>query len=185
MNRHPGASIITHRGKCPQIHESAFIAPGARIVGDVVVGPDASVWYNCVLRGDINRIVVGARSNVQDGTVIHVEGGGAQDLPTLIGNDALIGHMALLHGCVVEQGAFVGMGAIMMDGSRLESRAMLAAGALLPPGKSVPAEELWGGRPARPMRLLTGEQLAAMADQTAHYVATARDHRASVAASID
>lgn len=184
MSQHPGANILPCRGIAPRIHPDAFIAPGAWIIGDVEIGPGASIWYNCVLRGDINRIVVGARSNVQDGTVIHVEDGDP-GLPTIIGADALVGHMAVLHGCAVEDGGFVGMGSVMMDASRVAARGMLAAGALLSPGKVVPAGELWAGRPAKPMRALTPEQIAGMAEQTAKYLAMAADHRAAIAAALD
>lgn len=182
MTTHPGALILPHKGKTPRIHETAFVAPGARIIGDVEIGPQASVWYNCVLRGDLNRIVVGARSNVQDGTVIHVEDGDP-GLPTLIGEDALIGHMAVLHGCIVEDRGFVGMGSVVMDGSRIGRGAMLAAGALLSPGKVVPDAELWAGRPARPLRVLGEDALAAMLEQSGKYLEMAADHRASIAAA--
>jgi carbonic anhydrase/acetyltransferase-like protein (isoleucine patch superfamily) len=177
---HPGAMIIPYKGKAPRIHESAFVAPGARLIGDVEVGPEASIWYNCVLRGDLNRIVVGARSNVQDGTIVHVEDGepGELGLPTLIGEDVLIGHMAILHGCVIEDCAFVGMGSIVMDGTRIAPAGMLAAGALLAPGKTIPSAELWAGRPAKPMRSLTPGQLEQMQRQTAKYVDLAASHRA-------
>lgn len=176
MTSHPGALILPYKGKAPRIHPDAFVAPGAQIIGDVEIGPNASIWYNCVLRGDINRIVVGARSNVQDGTIIHVEDGDP-GLPVVIGNDALIGHMAVLHGCTVGAGAFVGMGAIMMDGSTIEAGGMLAAGALLPPGKVVPSGQLWTGRPAKFMRPLTPAQIQAMARQTNKYVDMAMGHQ--------
>ena len=179
MTSHSGALILPFRGKTPRIHPSAFVAPGARIIGDVEIGPQASIWYNCVLRGDINRIVVGARSNVQDGTIIHVEGGDP-GLPVLIGDDALIGHQAVLHGCIVGAGAFVGMASVMMDGSRLEPGAMLAAGALLSPGKVVPSGQLWAGRPAKLLRDLTAEQMQGMKLQVAGYVATAAEHQQAV-----
>ena len=174
MTDYPGATILTHGGKTPRIHETAFVAPGARLIGDVEVGPHASIWYNCVLRADLNRIVVGARSNVQDGTVIHVE----HDLPTLIGEDALVGHMAILHGCIVEDRAFVGMGSVVMDGGRIASEGMLAAGALLSPGKTVPSAAIWAGRPARHLRDLTAPQLEQMRLQTAQYVSLAVSHGA-------
>ncbi|WP_305096760.1 gamma carbonic anhydrase family protein [Croceibacterium aestuarii] len=175
-------TILPFDGKTPRIHASAFVAPGARIIGDVEIGPEASIWYNCVLRGDINSIVIGARSNLQDGTIVHVEGPrpGAEGLPTVIGDDVLVGHMAILHGCVVEDRAFVGMGAIVMDASRLGSGAMLAAGAMLTPGKAIPAAQLWAGRPAVFRRELRHEELAGMAKQTQHYVDNARRHRASL-----
>jgi carbonic anhydrase/acetyltransferase-like protein (isoleucine patch superfamily) len=181
MERHQGAHILPLNGKAPTIHETAFIAPGAQIIGDVTICEGASIWYNCVLRGDLAPIVIGARSNVQDGTVIHVEGPRkgqeGKILPTTIGTEALIGHLALLHGCKVADGGFVGMGSIVMDGATVGAQAMLAAGALLPPGKVIPAGELWTGRPARLARLLLEEEKAGMAEQCAHYLEMAEDHR--------
>ncbi|MFB0613934.1 gamma carbonic anhydrase family protein [Aurantiacibacter poecillastricola] len=176
-------TLIAINGKRPRVHDSAFVAPGAYLIGDVDVGPDASIWYNCVLRADINRIVIGSRSNLQDGTIVHVEADGPEPggLPTLIGEDVLVGHMALLHGCVVESGAFVGMGAIVMDNCRIERRAMLAAGAMLTPGKCVPSGKLWAGRPAREMRELTENEFAQMAAQSGHYVENAKAHRKACA----
>ena len=187
--RFPGATILPFGGKAPRIHDSAFIAPGARLIGDVEVGPDASVWYNCVLRGDINRIVVGARSNVQDGTVIHVEGPRPEEsmptdgLPTIIGEDCLIGHSALLHGCILEDRSFVGMQAVAMDGSRVGSGAMLGAGALLSPGKAIPAGEVWIGRPAKFLRAQGPEQVAKITFQCQRYVDLARRHKAALGGS--
>ena len=165
-------TIAPYAGKSPRIHPTAFVAPGACLIGDVEIGPHASVWYNCVLRADLNRIVIGAGSNVQDGTVIHVE----PDWPTLIGEDVLVGHMAILHACTVEDRAFVGMGSVTMDGARIGSGALLAAGALLGPGKSIPPRELWAGRPARPMRAIGDVELARMAAQTALYRELAQRH---------
>jgi gamma-carbonic anhydrase len=176
-----GVSIITLNGHTPRIHDSAFVAPGCRIIGDVEIGPDASIWYNCVLRGDVNAIRIGARSNVQDGTVIHCDSdkGGMIGWPTIIGDDALIGHMAMLHGCTVQDKGFVGLGTIVMDGCVIESHAMLAAGAMLTPGKTIPSGQMWGGRPARFMRDLDdawkiGSQLG-----VAHYVHNATVHKAA------
>jgi carbonic anhydrase/acetyltransferase-like protein (isoleucine patch superfamily) len=177
-----GPTILPFGGKTPQVHESAFVAPGARVIGDVEIGPEASIWYNCVLRGDINRIVIGAGSNLQDGTIVHVEGPrpGSDGLPAIVGENVLVGHMAVLHGCILEDGAFVGLGAIAMDDCRVEGGAMLAAGAMLTPGKVVPAGELWAGRPARPMRALSPAEIDAMRAQSLHYVENARRHRAAV-----
>lgn len=178
------ATIIPYRGARPHIHESAFVAPNAVLIGAVELGPHASVWYGCTLRADLARIVIGARSNVQDGTIIHTEGPrdgheGAR-LDVQIGADVLIGHAAVLHGCTLEDGAFVGMGAVVMDGARVASGAMLGAGAMLTPGKVVPSGELWGGRPAKPMRALTPQDLASMADGVAHYQELAQHHRAAL-----
>ncbi len=175
-------SIISLHGKTPRIHDSAFIAPGCRIIGDVEIGPDASIWYNCVIRADVNRIVIGARSNVQDGTVIHCDSprpGAPEGFPTIIGEDVLIGHMAMVHGCILEDRAFVGLGAIVMDGCRIGGDAMLAAGAMLTPGKSMPSGQLWGGRPAQYMRDLPEPAIAGMRIGVAHYVENARAHKAA------
>lgn len=176
--RFPGATILAFDGKYPQIHDSAFIAPGARIIGDVTVGPQASIWYNCVLRGDIHRIEVGARSNVQDGTVIHVEGPRPETdgCPTIIGEDCVIGHMAIVHGATVEDCGFVGMGAVAMDESRIGSGAMLGAGALLSPGKTIPGGEIWVGRPAKFLRSQDERQITKIRFQTERYCRLAERH---------
>lgn len=178
--RFPGAVIMPFEGKVPQIHETAYIAPGSHIIGDVTIGPEASVWYNCVLRGDIHRIEVGARSNVQDGSVFHVEGPrpDTEGSPTIIGEDCVVGHMALVHGATVEDRGFVGMGAIAMDDAHIGEGAMLAAGALLGPGKKIPAGELWIGRPAKFMRKRDAEQIKKTVFQSARYVDLAKRYLA-------
>lgn len=172
-------SIIPLHGKTPRIHDSAFIAPGCRIIGDVEIGPDASIWYNCVIRADVNRIVIGARTNIQDGSVVHCDSpkpGHPEGYPTIIGEDVLIGHMAMVHGCVLEDRAFVGLGAIVMDGCSIGSDAMLAAGAMLTPGKAMPSGQLWTGRPAKYLRDLPEPAIAEMRAGVAHYVENARHH---------
>jgi carbonic anhydrase/acetyltransferase-like protein (isoleucine patch superfamily) len=180
--RFPWATILAFDGIVPQIDESAFVAPGARIIGDVTVGPQASIWYNCVLRGDIHRIVVGARSNVQDGSVFHVEGPRPETvgLPTLIGEDCVIGHMAVVHGATLADRAFVGMGAIAMDGASLGEGAMLGAGALLSPGKAIPPREIWVGRPAKYLRSQDEAQVAKIRFQTERYCQLALRHMAAL-----
>lgn len=180
---HPDVSIITLNGKTPRIHESAFIAPGCRIIGDVEIGPDVSIWYNCVIRGDVNFIRIGARSNVQDGSVIHCDSpapGKPEGFPTIIGEDVLIGHLAMVHGCVIEDRGFVGLGAIVMSGAVIESDGMLAAGAMLTGGKRIGARQLWGGRPASYMRDLTDAALADMQSGVQHYVHNGHAHKAAV-----
>ena len=182
MNR-PDVSIIPIHGKTPRIHDSAFIAPGCRIIGDVEIGPEVSIWYNCVLRADVSRIVSGARSNVQDGSVIHCDPprpGDPDGSPTIIGEDVLIGHMAMIHGCTIADRGFVGLGAIVMNKARIGSDAMLAAGAMLTEGKVIEDRQLWGGRPARFMRELDDIAIAGMRLGTAHYVENGRHHRAAV-----
>ena len=178
-----GAQILSFGGKTPTIDPAAFVAPGARLIGDVEVGPEASIWYNCVLRGDMNRIRIGARSNIQDGSVIHVDSpkpGDEQGLPTLIGEDVLVGHLAMVHGCVLHDRAFVGLRSVVMDGCVIESDAMLAAGALLTPGKRIPSGQLWAGQPARYVRDLTPQELAGQQAGVAHYVALAKAHRVAL-----
>lgn len=172
-----GATILTYEGKTPQIDPDAFVAPGARIIGDVEIAADASIWYNVVIRGDVDTIRIGKRTNVQDGTVIHVSGG---RFATTIGEDVLIGHLAMVHGCTLHDRAFVGFGAIVMDGCVIEADGMLAAGAMLTPGKRIPAGELWSGRPATFMRTLKPEEIARNQQGVAGYVLEGRRHRQAV-----
>jgi carbonic anhydrase/acetyltransferase-like protein (isoleucine patch superfamily) len=179
----PDISIIAINGKAPRIHSSVFIAPGCRIIGDVEVGPDVSIWYNCVLRADVHRIVVGARSNIQDGTVVHCDSPKPKrpnGFPTIIGEDVLIGHMAMIHGSTLEDRAFVGLGAIVMDGCRIESDAMLAAGAMLTQGKVIAARQMWMGRPASFARELTDTALEEMRAGVSGYVINGRLHAAAL-----
>ena len=172
--------LIRFGGKAPAIDPTALVAPGARLIGDVEIGADASIWYNCVLRGDVNRISIGSRTNIQDGTVIHVDSpkaGDAEGHATIIGEEVLIGHLAMVHGCILHDRAFVGLGSIVMDGCAIESNAMLAAGAMLTPGKTIPAGQLRAGRPAKYVRDLTAADIAGMRSGVAHYVELARLHR--------
>jgi carbonic anhydrase/acetyltransferase-like protein (isoleucine patch superfamily) len=170
-------TILPFEGIAPQFHASAFIAPGARIIGDVGIGADSSIWYNCVLRGDVESIRVGARANVQDGSVVHVT---TRRWKTEIHDDVLIGHLAMIHGCIIEAGGFVGLGAIVMDGCVIETGGMLAAGAMLTPGKRIGRGELWAGRPAKLLRLLSPEETTRNAAASAGYVELARRHRAAL-----
>lgn len=175
-------SLIPIGGKAPRIHSSAFIAPGCRIIGDVEIGPDVSIWYNCVIRGDVNRIVIGARSNIQDGSVVHCDSGkpGVPGYATIIGEDVLVGHMVMLHGCTLEDRAFVGLGSIVMDGCRIASDGMLAAGALLTPGKAIESRQLWSGRPAKYMRDLTDDAIEDMQGGVRSYVLNGKRHAAAL-----
>jgi carbonic anhydrase/acetyltransferase-like protein (isoleucine patch superfamily) len=158
----------------PRIAPDAFIAPGAQIIGDVEVNEGASIWYNCVLRGDVHSIVVGARTNIQDGSIVHVSRG---THGTFIGADCLIGHMAVVHGCTLKDHSFVGLGAIVMDGCVIETDAMLAAGALLTPGKTIPSGEIWAGRPAKFFADMTSEQIEQNRAGVDAYVGLAQRHR--------
>ena len=163
----------------PVIHESAFIASGCQIIGDVEIGAGASIWFNCVLRGDVNAIRIGARSNIQDGTVIHCDSDfdGTGGYPTLIGEDALVGHSCMIHGCTIEDGGFVGLGAIVMNGAVVESGGMLAAGAMLTPGKRLLSNQLWAGRPGRYLRDLTEAEQSANRENIVHYARLAQAYK--------
>jgi carbonic anhydrase/acetyltransferase-like protein (isoleucine patch superfamily) len=185
MNRHPDVSIITLHGKTPQIDDTAFIAPGCRIIGDVTIGPGSSIWYNCVIRAEVNRIVIGARTNIQDGSIVHCDGpmpGVPDGFPTLIGDDVLVGHQVMLHGCILHDRAFVGLSATVMNGAEIEGDAMLAAGAMLTQGKRVESRQLWAGSPARFVRDLDDAAIMGMRMGVAHYVENAKAHMAATAA---
>ncbi len=166
--------ILPYKGILPKIHPTAFVAETAVIIGDVEVGAGSSIWFGCVVRGDVNIIRIGENSNIQDGAVVHVSTGGQG---THIGNNVTVGHMALLHDCTVEANSFVGMKSCMLDKSKLESHAMLAAGALLTPSKTVPANELWAGNPAKHFRPLTEKDLAMIAKSAERYVELAHTYR--------
>ncbi|MGF1610553.1 MAG: gamma carbonic anhydrase family protein [Kiloniellales bacterium] len=163
--------IRSFAGKHPRLDPEAFVAETAVVIGDVEVGPGSSVWYGCVLRGDLHRITIGRGSNIQDGTVIHENSDrdGDGGMPTTIGDEVVIGHMALIHACTLGDRSFVGMGAIVMDGAVVEPDAMVAAGALVTPRKLVRSGELWAGRPARFLRKLGEAELAERAYIARHY----------------
>ena len=168
--------VLPFEGTVPILDEDVFIAPGAKVIGDVEIGADSGIWYGCVLRGDVNEIRIGARVNIQDGTVIHVASRGQG---TYIGDDVSVGHMALLHACTVESGAFIGMKAVVMDGATVESGAMVAAGALVTPGKRVTSGALWTGWPASFKRPLSGDDRRMIAWTRSHYVTLAKRHAGS------
>lgn len=159
--------ILPYNGKMPKIAASAFIAPGAVVIGDVEIGEESNVWFGCVIRGDVNTIRIGNRTNIQDGTVVHVTNKTAS---TTIGSNITIGHKAILHGCTLEDGSFVGMGATVMDNAVVESGGMLAAGALLTPNKRIRKGELWAGSPAKLFRALTEEESRFIPLSAQHYV---------------
>lgn len=161
-----GPTLLPWKGVWPKIAADAFVAPNATIIGDVVIGSRSSVWFNCVLRGDVHHIRVGERSNIQDGTIVHVS---TNDGPAIIGDDVLIGHGAIIHGCILHNGCFIGMAATVMDDAVVEAGAMVAAGALVGPKKRIPAGQLWAGTPARFVRQLKPEESAKFKVQTDRY----------------
>jgi carbonic anhydrase/acetyltransferase-like protein (isoleucine patch superfamily) len=164
------------RGAVPRIHPDAWVAPGAVVVGDVEIGPGSSVWYGCVVRGDVHRVRIGARSNVQDGCVLHVT---RDRFPCTIGDEVSIGHRAVVHGCRVGDGALVGIGAIVLDGAEIGAEALVGAGAVVTPGCVVGPGMLALGVPAREVRALSPEERARQRERALAYVRTAREHAAS------
>jgi carbonic anhydrase/acetyltransferase-like protein (isoleucine patch superfamily) len=153
-------------GVAPRIDPTAFVAPTAVVIGDVEIGPETGVWFHCVLRGDDNFIRIGARSNLQDGTVVHIN---SKTYPTIIGDDVTIGHGAIIHACTLHDWAFVGLGATVMDGAVIERGGMLSAGGLLSPGKVIGPNELWVGAPAKLKRVLSAEERAGFDYNAIHY----------------
>jgi gamma-carbonic anhydrase len=166
--------IRSFGGKAPRLHASVFAAEGSAILGDVEIGEASSVWYGVVVRGDVNCVRIGARTNVQDGSVIHVT---SNTHPTVIGDDVTIGHRAVLHGCTVKDRCLIGIGAIVLDGAVIGPDAMVGAGALVPPGAIVPPGTLVLGSPAKPKRPLTAQELAFLPESAARYAAYAARHR--------
>lgn len=160
----------------PRIDPSAWIAPGATVVGDVEIGPDSSVFFGCVLRGDVHAIRIGSRTNVQDNSVLHVT---KERFPTWLGDEVTVGHRAVVHGCRVGDGALIGIGAIVMDGAEVGEEALVGAGALVPPGATVPPGALVIGAPARIVRSLSASERTLQRTLARHYVTVAHAHRAS------
>ncbi len=158
----------------PRLHGTVFAADDAVIVGDVEIGERSSVWFGAVVRGDVNHVRIGARTNVQDHTVIHVTAG---THPTVVGDDVTLGHRVTLHGCTLRDRILIGIGAIVMDGAIVEEDAMVAAGALVPPGMVVPSGTLAIGAPARVKRQLTAAEVAYFRESANHYAAYADQYR--------
>ena len=151
----PPGTVFSLDGVTPQIDDSAFIAPSAAVIGDVTIGAETGVWFHVLIRGDMNIIRIGARTNIQDNVVVHVDSGGAA---TVIGDDVTIGHNAVVHGCVLKDRAFVGISATVLDGAVIEEGGMLGAGGLLTPGKVIGRNELWTGSPAKLRRVMDDEE---------------------------
>jgi len=171
--RFPGAILGVFDGCGPVLARGVWVAPGAAVVGDVVLGEDVSIWYGAVLRGDVEAIRVGARSNVQDGAVLHVT---RDRYACEVGVEVTIGHRAVVHGCRVGDGALIGIGAIVLDGATVGEEALVAAGSLVPPGAEIAPRTLAVGSPARARRTLTAAEIAQQRTRTLEYVETARGH---------
>ena len=151
----------------PQIHSTAYISADAIIIGDVEIGEDSSVWFGSIIRGDVNFIRIGARTNIQDGTIIHVS---SKTHSTVLENEITVGHRVTLHGCHVESSSLIGIGAILLDGVRVGRNSLVAAGSLLTPGTQIPSNSLVMGSPAKVKRELTDDELAYLQRSWRNYV---------------
>lgn len=166
--------LHSFEGLCPQIAPDVFVASGAHIIGDVKIGSDSSVWFGSVLRGDIHRIHIGKRTNIQDLSMLHVTHYTLSDKsdgnPTIIGDDVTIGHHAMLHGCIVENACLIGMRATILDGARIGEESIVGADALVTKGKIFPPRSLIIGSPAKVVRQLNDEEVGSLYDSAARYV---------------
>ena len=167
-------NIRPYLDKTPLLGERSYVDPAASVIGDVVLGDDVSIWPGTVVRGDVNFIRVGARTNIQDGTVVHVSHDGPHaklgGFATVIGEDVTIGHKAIIHACRIEDAVLIGMGAIVLDGAVVKKHGFVGAGALVAPGKVVGEGELWLGNPAKKARMLSGAEIEALYYSAQHYV---------------
>ena len=162
--------ILPFQRTFPKLASSAFIAPGAVVVGDVTIGAHSSIWFGTVVRGDVNFIQIGAETNLQDGVMAHVT---RQTHPLRVGDRVTVGHGAILHGCTLQDECLIGMGAVVLDGVVVQRGAMVAAGAVVPPGKVIKTGELWAGNPARALRPMRDAETKYLKISAANYVALA------------
>jgi carbonic anhydrase/acetyltransferase-like protein (isoleucine patch superfamily) len=159
--------FVVHRGRVPHADPTAHVEASAQVIGDVVIGAASSVWFNVVIRGDVHHVRIGARTNIQDNSTIHVT---RDRWPTLIGNGVTVGHGVILHGCQVGDGCLVGIGAIVLDGVEIGTQCLVAAGALVTPETKIPARQLVLGSPARVVRPLRADELQYLERSAANYV---------------
>jgi carbonic anhydrase/acetyltransferase-like protein (isoleucine patch superfamily) len=164
---------IPYRGVYPNVHPSAFVAPTATLIGDVTIGPEASIWFGVVLRGDVAPIVIGPRTSIQDNSVVHATGGLSA---TTVGADCTVGHAVTLHGCIVGDRVLVGMGSIVLDNARIEDDAILGAGSLVTPNTILKSGFLSLGRPAKPARPLSDDDRLRVAEAAQLYVGYGREY---------
>lgn len=154
--------------KTPKIHPTAFIAENAVIIGDVEIGENSSIWYSCVLRGDVNFIRIGAKTNIQDGTIIHVSRG--ENFPAIVEDEVTVGHSATIHGCYIEKGSLIGIGSTILDGARIGKNSLIAAGSLVTPNTQIPERSFVLGSPARVKRELSDEEIENIQNFWRNYV---------------
>jgi carbonic anhydrase/acetyltransferase-like protein (isoleucine patch superfamily) len=165
--RSPNSSVLPYHGIHPSLHDSVFLADGARVVGDVQIGKNCSVWFNAVVRGDVNKIVVGEDTNIQDGAIVHCT---YAKHSTTIGRRVSIAHLAMIHGCVIEDDCLIGMQAIVMDGAVIGAGSIVGAGAVVTQGTRIPPGSLVLGAPARVVRAVKGEELQSVLDTCSRYI---------------
>ena len=171
MLKMPGSTVISWKGHQPKLGKGVFLATGAVVIGQVELGEDANVWFNTVIRGDVNTIRIGARTNIQDNTTVHVT---TKTGPTVIGCDVTIGHNAVIHACTIEDHCLIGMGAVILDGAVIRSNCFVAAGSVVTPGKEMPSGMMVMGSPAKAVRPLTEGELAFLGRSAKDYVENAR-----------
>lgn len=164
---------IKYKNVLPDIGEDVLIADGAKVIGDVKIAAESSIWFNTVVRGDVNNIVIGQRTNIQDNCVIHVSSTGQG---TYIGDNVTVGHMVILHACTIGNDSFIGMQSCIMDNVKIDCGAMVAAGSLVTMGTEIPSGELWGGRPAKKMRDLRDEEVENIKHSAVHYAKLAKEY---------
>ena len=165
--------LITYNGATPQVDPTAYVQKSAQLIGDVTIGAQSSVWFNVVIRGDVHFIRIGARTNIQDNSTVHVTAG---RWPTVIGDDVTVGHGVIVHGCRVGDRCLIGMGAIVMDGVEIGDDCLVAAGSLVTPGTTIPPGQLLRGSPAKVSRPLRSEELAQLRQSAANYAAHAASY---------
>lgn len=166
--------LRAYRGRLPVVHPTAFVDASAQVIGEVEIGADASIWMNVVIRGDVNSIRIGQRSNVQDGTIVHVM---HETHPTRIGDDVTVGHGAIVHGCTIDDRVLIGMGATLLNGATVGSDSIVAARSLVTEGMTIPPRSLVMGSPARVKRTLSDEEVATILEYSANYVRYKQDYR--------
>lgn len=164
--------IQTYKGKTPHVSETASIFDGARVIGDVTLNDYVGVWYNAVIRGDMDRVVIGENTNIQDGAIIHTN----TNMPTIIGKNVTVGHGAIIHAATVEDEALIGMGSIILDQAIVGKHALVAAGCVVPPGKKVPEKTLVVGNPMKIVKTLSDEDIRAILDNKDFYVQLLKDY---------
>lgn len=169
--------VLPYRDAQPRMHEDAFVAPGAHVIGDVHVGARSSIWFGAVVRGDVFHIRIGAETNIQDNSVVHVT---TDRHPAIIGDRVTVGHRVILHGCTVEDGALIGMGAVVMDRARIGAGALVGAGAIVTEGTEIPPGTLALGSPARVKRELTEAEKKHLAWTAPHYWELAEEYIAQL-----